>query len=354
MERSMTGRGITTLRPVWAAVLVAVLGTAAALVLSPGVSRPQETQKPDRTFLLERRTAGCPVCRKMAESLPPGEFAQDAHSFACAVCHHPHTQKTVTEWRQTCTQSGCHPRAWTYTVFHRIDAKIFADCKNCHVVHKWTANGKDCKSCHGGLVVGDTLTAVADIAGVTTFSHPRHASVECTQCHSVKTRHAETLVKTKADCMSCHHGGKAGVSCAACHGGKTPPDRSVEVPVAMSVWKAPQERRLPFSHERHRSLDCAACHGGGEGAPATRCASCHDKHHNPDANCIGCHQPPPKSAHPMSLHKTGCAASGCHRAGAVPALDSGRSVCMVCHRDKADHNPDEKCADCHMPDTFDN
>ena len=46
-------------------------------------------QTRDAESILAERTAGCEVCRRMANDILPGEFVRDAHEIPCSECHHP-------------------------------------------------------------------------------------------------------------------------------------------------------------------------------------------------------------------------------------------------------------------------
>lgn len=302
---------------------------------------------------VESRTAGCPTCAAMAARLPADEFARDPHTFACRSCHDPHVQKTPAEWRQRCTTPDCHPRPWPRTVFHRVRPQVFVNCLNCHQPHIWTLNGQNCLGCHAAQL--DTLGTGPGQPphDYGTFSHKIHHDVDCQKCHDLSRKHAVTVVRTKADCEACHHGPPAAAPCATCHTGRTQPTSiastgEVNVPMAMSVWKEPHTRKLPFAHERHRQFECKTCHGNGSTKPdGSLCITCHDKHHQADADCATCHRPAPVQAHPLSLHATGCAGSGCHKNPPFTQVVLARNFCLTCHQDQADHNPGQNCAGCH-------
>ena len=323
--------------------VLAGLIMACALAALVFLDSPGETPLPPK---VEARVQNCPICRKMAETLPAGEFSQDPHTVACRVCHHPHTQKTTDEWRATCTSSSCHPRAWTYTVFHRVDASVFVNCTNCHGVHSWTLKGANCLDCHGAFVDSSRVIQVTDIAGVTTFNHAPHRNLECALCHRSEQQHAEIVLRSSADCAACHHEGRSATACETCH---TKRDlvfsRREAVPVALSVWNEPQSRDLPFPHAKHNGVLCNACHAkGGERAQAD-CAKCHESHHAADAPCTICHAAPRAGAHDADVHETEC--TDCHAKGPQRARPDTRALCLSCHKSQVDHNPGKICADCH-------
>lgn len=319
--------------------LVLAVGLGAFVFIAPRAETPLPPA-------VAARTESCEICRKMAETLPAGEFSHDAHSFACRVCHHPHTQKTVEEWRASCTSSSCHPRAWTYTVFHRVNANAFVRCTNCHGVHTWTLKGAKCLDCHGAFVDSSHAITVTQVAGVTTFNHAPHRNLECALCHRSDRRHAEMVLQSSADCAACHHQGRSSTPCLTCHAKRDLAfSRTEAVPVALSVWDAPRSRDLPFPHARHTGLPCSACHAkGGERAQAD-CAKCHEAHHAADATCTTCHAAPPADAHDADVHEAEC--TDCHAKGPQRARPDTRAFCLTCHRSQNDHNPGKICADCH-------
>ena len=292
------------------------------------------------------RTAGCDICRKMAESLPSGEFDHDAHQMPCRVCHHPHTQKTTEEWRATCTSPDCHPRAWTKTVFHRLDANVFVNCTNCHGVHVWKIEGTECRDCHGAFADSSRALAVKGMAGVTSFNHAPHRSLDCAICHRSETRHAELAIHSSADCSACHHETRRNTPCVTCHAGRELAfSRVLPMSLALAAWDGPRSRNVAFSHGRHAGLPCASCHERGGQAAKADCASCHEGHHAAGADCALCHAAPPEGAHDADVHEADC--TDCHTRAPKRASPDTRSLCLSCHRDQIDHNPGQVCAGCH-------
>ncbi|HEX7879105.1 MAG TPA: hypothetical protein VF720_06825 [Candidatus Eisenbacteria bacterium] len=303
--------------------------------------------------------SACPACAALRSSpSAPGGVADtlgtdeahppaDPHGTNCAVCHHPggrHLSDTH-DWLPTCTTSECHPKAWTETVFHRVEPAVFRDCTNCHRPHTWKASGEDCRSCHGPR---GTPAAVTPMAA---FPHERHESLACTTCHAVgEGRHATPASPDPARCQSCHHGPPAVASCGNCHA----PDELAgrrEVPVMLTLARnaAPRSRRLGFDHARHRELACATCHAAGHETPVrVDCASCHRRHDLTHAACGTCHEAPPAGAHRLALHETGCAGTACHDDIGLTRLTDRREVCLACHADQVRHQAGKVCASCHL------
>lgn len=319
------------------------------LIVSLSQSRAQTPQgRSDAQALLNERTAGCTVCERMARDVLPGQFFEDAHEFACAVCHHPHVRRTEEEWRAVCSSPDCHPRAWTETIFHRLDPEVFVNCQNCHQPHVWKVNGPDCTSCHASFVEMPRPIPVTQVEGVEEFSHAIHDHLECSRCHRSEEKHAEMILTGRADCMDCHHGPEAGVDCAACHRAGSVPPRTLAMDVRLA--SAVGSRSLPFSHDRHSSFACGECHSGGERAEVD-CTRCHQQHHRLEAQCSACHQTPVPSAHPLSVHETQtCSDSGCHRQGLSfdPMPPEQRNICAACHTEMQSHHPGRACSQCHF------
>jgi hypothetical protein len=331
-------------------VIAAVMVGAAIVLLSQ--SRAQTpSASAEAQALLDERTAGCAVCARMARDVLPGQFFEDAHEFACAVCHHPHVRRTEEEWRAVCSSPECHPRAWTETVFHRLDPKVFVNCQNCHTPHIWKVNGPDCASCHAAFVESSIAIPVTQVAGVAQFSHATHDHLDCSRCHRSVERHAAMTLSDRSDCMECHHGPEARADCAVCHRPGSVAPRALPVNVVLATSTNPRTRSLSFSHDRHSSLPCSECHSGGGSRVQVDCARCHEQHHHPEAQCSTCHETPGPGAHSLSVHETQtCSGSGCHREGLAfdPMSREQRNICAACHTEMLTHHPGRPCAQCHL------
>lgn len=196
------------------------------------------------------------------------------------------------------------------------------------------------------------------------FPHENHVGINCRVCHEAPTGHTTHAdvgcpnchrsaafitdkVLTKADCLTCHHGGTNGRACLDCH--KAPPEPLVvEQQLKFSVWNAPRTRSLPFDHARHASQECRTCHKAMPNLkPTEPCATCHEQHHQADRRCMTCHRQPPAGVHTLDAHLT-CNTAGCHNEPVTERMTEGRSVCLVCHQDKESHEPGRICAQCHQ------
>ncbi|MDZ4804360.1 MAG: hypothetical protein SGI90_05830 [Candidatus Eisenbacteria bacterium] len=244
----------------------------------------------------------------------------------------------------TCTTSGCHPKAWTETIFHRVDPEIFKDCTNCHVPHAWKAVGADCRSCHGNAATPAATAAMAS------FVHDRHADLECAVCHQSTERHGSLVITANRQCQACHHGPPPAAACGACHGATEISGQRIEtVLMRLSAGTPPRERPMEFDHARHTGVACETCHITPiEGGVRADCAGCHQKHDRPEASCRTCHAAPPAGVHSLKVHDTGCAGSGCHTDNGIESTRYTRELCLSCHTELFDHQPGKACASCHL------
>jgi len=342
------------------------------------------------------RVAECFSCHDMESQLVTFDAETEPHDAVCGTCHNPHDQSTPADAFDSCAAAGCHARADTLTPFHRgLPEGTLEECARCHEAHEWAVDGQNCRACHGDVggtrpagrmppghvsagspssSASSALVRLASAApGFTVgllqagpsslrkagpapqerapFDHQTHASVACTECHSSVDAHGEHTVRRAADCSSCHHRDAEKASCASCH---TAADltgiREVRSEVVLGVWSQPRGRWMAFDHEAHGDLECAECHVVGEQLTVdVSCGSCHAEHHGAEAACEACHEQPPAEAHPYEVHTGGCGGSGCHAAAeAYAGLPRTRSLCLSCHQDLVDHEPDEGCAGCHM------
>lgn len=275
-------------------------------------------------------------------------FVDDPHTFTCVRCHGAADPVRDEDWRHRCQTEACHPRAWPRTVYHRVDAAAFVDCSNCHVPHRFEADGADCGSCHGDLATDAGEVTVPATLGGGTFPHARHEDLDCARCHATRASHAENILTGAEECIDCHHSADAGAGCGSCHeGGGAIATR--EVAVDMRVVATPHRREIGFEHERHVDFDCERCHTSPANVrEVVACLDCHEDHHQPDRTCRTCHQRPADEVHDLTIHFESCLGSGCHGDTGYTAEVRPRNVCLVCHTDLVDHNPGEDCATCHL------
>ncbi len=298
------------------------------------------------------RPAGSPRMEALFRSAAAGTFDEDPHRFECARCHTGESDpEDRTLWRFRCQTSDCHPRAWTETVYHRLAPSTFTVCVNCHVPHVWTANGEDCRSCHGDMNGPRGSVEQHVLATSKHFEHSLHWDVDCRRCHETKSHHASRGPASSATCMSCHHGTQMSADCSSCHDpGSIAP--LVTTRVAFDIGGTEYDREVSFPHPIHVDLECSDCHTSRENVrDVEACVSCHDFHHDPGASCVSCHTPPPSDAHDVEVHEEAC--SSCHERTEFDAASLSREVCLVCHRAPPDHDleDEEACTSCHdMPE----
>lgn len=178
--------------------------------------------------------------------------------------------------------------------------------------------------------------------------HTMHANIACSACHAPVP--VTGPVPTPDQCAACHHSETQSRSCTTCHAPSTVGALTLTQTWKLSVWPAPRPRQLNFDHRWHTSQPCAACHTNRPAMVPTRpCASCH-VHHEGQVDCRNCHQTPPAGAHTIAIHAspTGCAGSGCHQNPPVTVATLSRNECLVCHADRANHQPGKVCSTCHM------
>lgn len=198
--------------------------------------------------------------------------------------------------------------------------------------------------------------------GAIDFPHDPHVQLDCARCHDAvpghvvheevacRDCHVATMPATpppaRAVCLSCHHGEDQARDCVQCHQPVAP--LVAQRTVTMSVWNEPRTKALPFAHARHETNACTTCHRSRPELEASlECASCHERHHRPDATCMSCHAQPGEGVHALDAH-LGCGGAGCHSDPVVQALPPSPPSCLVCHQDQVEHNPGRDCADCHQ------
>ena len=191
-----------------------------------------------------------------------------------------------------------------------------------------------CLACHLGVERREVRFQTG------TFNHTPHvarAGLACARCHSPLEDHGRTTVTSPAQCASCHHRGAEDRSCVQCHVG----DEGAPVaPVPTAVGQ--------FPHQPHREagFNCTMCHVAPSlSAKGLECQTCHEFHHQPQANCLACHQDTAKAKHDVSSAHLQC--SQCHGEGASGLTSWSRHVCTVCHTDRVEHNAPVACDQCH-------
>lgn len=198
------------------------------------------------------------------------------------------------------------------------------------------------------------------------FPHAEHRSFQCTHCHQSIPGHAAHMaaarcsdchapagdysklpVRSRRECMACHHNPARKLQCQACH---DPGDRGVlQVPVSLrlSVWDSARVRVFNFDHRLHTTEPCNACHTTYPMyTPKTDCGACHAPHHREGAQCSRCHTAPADTTiHTLQAHGD-CAA--CHTETVIATLAPSRQLCLICHADESQHEAPRPCYECHL------
>jgi nitrate/TMAO reductase-like tetraheme cytochrome c subunit len=333
----------------------------------------------------------CHAMRRLVGAMPVDE----PHDGACGACHDPHEQTTPAEAVESCGAGGCHAAADTLTPMHRgLPEGTLPSCTLCHAAHDSELVEPACTACHvdpdaravppppPGAGAARPITLLGRVLGAlgpapasaqeprprasgvrapqepaTTpprddFTHGQHAEVACTRCHATEQTHGAVTVRTLADCRSCHHADPVAAQCAGCH----PPVRlrgamQLTRTLAMPIAEGPASARtVAFDHAQHGAEECGACHASGLARPATAagCGDCHAPHHDPAVRCAACHTEAPQAAHPVEVVHVTCGGSGCHPSELFPATPPRtRTACLTCHQGLEDHEPGQRCGECH-------
>lgn len=185
------------------------------------------------------------------------------------------------------------------------------------------------------------------------FAHLPHDDLPCRGCHGAGAAHRTTRVQTPRDCAACHHDPARALACATCHrADNIPVQRTVRLTLNLQVSDTARSRDVAFRHDVHvatsAGLACTDCHATEVTLQRNRdCGSCHASHHAGKAECATCHAAPRRDAHNDAVHLT-CAGSGCHAASTAPTPVLSRTLCLFCHADRRDHEPEGSCAACHL------
>jgi nitrate/TMAO reductase-like tetraheme cytochrome c subunit len=171
------------------------------------------------------------------------------------------------------------------------------------------------------------------------FEHEPHvirADLACTECHTTLEEHGGIMLTGAASCDDCHHRRIDPLNCATCHAG---PGGAPEVKISTPTGD------FPHSVHRQSGLACSTCHSPPRmSARGLECAICHERHHQPQNNCLDCHKGGVLQLHPPAAH-SGCAL--CHGDRVAGITEWSRQVCTVCHTDKVEHNAPIDCRLCH-------
>ena len=317
----------------------------------------------------------CLSCHAMRARVAEQFEGDDPHNAECGICHNPHEQRTPQQAVATCASSGCHSKPEQLTPMHRgISATAVADCVQCHTAHKFTVKSNQCIDCHQsifndaaaspGAVSSEAVSkyihpvaAVQQAARASAnqaFNHTRHRQVKCESCHNSTESHGAVVIKSAAQCQSCHHGNTAvAANCASCHQPGEYANRTYPMSQRFTFStpsSGTRQRAVSFAHQPHSRVECTACHR----EPVTRsaakveCNACHADHHKATASCMACHPTPRQAVHNRNVHLS-CAGSGCHSElpKSIANVPRTRTFCLACHQNMVNHRPTGNCADCH-------
>jgi hypothetical protein len=84
------------------------------------------------------------------------------------------------------------------------------------------------------------------------------------------------------------------------------------------------------------------------GAEVQSCASCHERHHEPDRACATCHRTDATLAAHEPLEDAHENCTACHTETVVTALQPTRPFCLGCHGQSTDHYAPRECSACHF------
>lgn len=203
------------------------------------------------------------------------------------------------------------------------------------------------------FTLGLLLFAARPVAAQTpasAFSHEPHKQLDCVACHVKKGEDLGPARLSEQQCHSCHHTGPVAGACTRCHApGTLSQGKKSMQSFRLTVSPTPVMRSLAFDHKAHANTQCTRCHQTPPrlSAGSISCSGCHESHHEPDVECVSCHEAIPDKAHGMKAHET-CAGAGCHKSTPVQASARTRQVCLTCHQDRVKHYPSVTCTDCHV------
>ncbi|MDD9936032.1 MAG: hypothetical protein OXT09_20640 [Myxococcales bacterium] len=285
-----------------------------------------------------------------AQFLSPGPLAR------------PHVQLEGDDHCEDCHSSG-----------RRVDNQR---CTHCHDdvgnqvragrgMHGTEYRGKQCGHCHvehrgrsHKLIRWPGGSREAFDHGLTGWKlEGKHRQAKCHDCHRQKNRRgAPTFLAARRTCGSCHedpHDQRLGTRCTQCHD--------------TQGWK--NVRLEGFDHDlarfelkgKHRDAECVKCHQDPPKYRDLKFGNCGDCHQDPHEGrfaerCNGCHQEGgwrdvrmARSAHPgLSLggghRKVPCVA--CHDRGRTKAPSRG-GRCVSCHGVVHEAPFGKRCQSCH-------
>ncbi len=200
-----------------------------------------------------------------------------------------------------------------------------------------TVPDKACENCHYS---GDPQwVQVANTAGHKV--HAENNNIACQTCHGMRLHRFKPATEICAACHPDHVAGEekaikirqmAEMHCQECHQflRENSPLRPTRETCLGCHQKLPNQT-VTFPENAPMKWDCRECHKPHQAEkPTVDCSSCHDVKAN--------------GLHAASTHsRTACQV--CHKPHEWKV--TGRSPCLTCHTDKAQHNTGRPCSDCH-------
>jgi nitrate/TMAO reductase-like tetraheme cytochrome c subunit len=251
-------------------------------------------------------------------------------------------------------------------------------CRSCHIMDnawdKWAASAHskvNCHECHQ-VSVFESMDQVIMYAIDKPDKVTSHAVVNpeaCQKCHESGDPQWEQVADTAGHSV---HAGEQNISCLTCHAvtlhSFSPPEKICLAchPDKDMTYSAMGQRYCLDCHNflavnsplLPQNADCLKCHqqqidaevhltSDSDTPMQFQCSQCHQPHTNQDPAdaCITCHSDiKQQGLHSDATHSSASCVT-CHKEHAWKVTD--RSTCLICHQDKADHNPDQFCGDCH-------
>jgi hypothetical protein len=346
----------------------------------------------------ERQCFSCHEMRSRIEGMNM-DPNRDPHGGTCGMCHNPHRQTQAAAAVTSCASSGCHSD-WRKVPFHTglQHRSPSQNCILCHLPHQARVDPSDCAGCHKAVrerssarppLPFDTTRVRREVSlgpdrdptplkgkgdapppdvvpsetavhvSSDTFPHDRHQQLACLTCHATRAGHGRLTFAAPRGCQLCHHDAPATSDCASCHQqNERAAARTLTVGITVGE-RAARQRPVSFEHTTHRELRCVECHSTPvtlDAAPAARaCRTCHEAHHRAAGQCSTCHgAAEPRAAH-ATLPDAHVACDACHSESVVGLLTPDRALCLTCHAEQKDHQPDGECSTCHLlatPEAF--
>ena len=274
--------------------------------------------------------------------------------LACVSCHKA-PGKDVTEFPEHASCLNCHRQQ-----FFARERPVPKICSNCHV--KATPLDTSRLPFPGPGKKGFHLS----------FSHEKHADVDCADCHQTKEPQERPRSLKHATCFACHNQeselAPLPSNCDTCH----KLDGIQRAHAMLAQQPATDYSQFKHDNQNHARLPCLLCHRRENNSPQptlpgkaahTPCTGCHAQQFaNPaSAICTICHTdaqsgkvkafPPLRSFDATFDHAkhNSVACATCHRRNrggvglSIPSRLNAHVTCFSCHTQNT------SCSTCHQP-----